>query len=1174
MDTSDNPISFPDEASTLGDNGYGNYALTGGTWTYTLNNAHAAVQALDAGETLTDTHTFTATDGSTQIVTITINGTEDAPVIGGTSTGSVTEDGTLTANGTLTITDVDTSDNPISFPDEASTLGDNGYGNYALTGGTWTYTLNSAHAAVQALDAGETLTDTHTFTASDGSTQVVTITINGTEDAPVIGGTSTGSVTEDGTLTANGTLTITDVDTSDNPISFPDEASTLGDNGYGDYAISSGTWTYTLNNAHAAVQALDAGETLTDTHTFTASDGSTQVVTITISGTEDAPVIGGTSTGSVTEDGTLTANGTLTITDVDTSDNPISFPDEASTLGDNGYGNYALSSGTWTYTLNNAHAAVQALDAGETLTDTHTFTASDGSTQVVTITINGTEDAPVLDLDADNSSGQGGADYTATFTEDGGPVFVADADASLSDVDSATLRSLSVTIANLLDGAAEDLSAVTGGTSISASYDSGTGVLTLTGVDTVANYQQVLRTITYDNTLQDPDATARMITFVAFDGTDTSNVGTTTLTIVSQNDAPVVNDQSFGIIENSPNGTSVGTIAFSDPESGDSHTFTVLGGTGATAFSVNALTGKITVADSSQLDYESATSLTLQVQLTDDGTPNLSDTATITINLTDEDEFDVGPVTDVDPATNEIDESATGGETVNITASATDDDATTNGITYSLDDDAVGRFLIDGTSGVVSVAAGASFDTETEPTVNVTVRATSEDGSFNTETFTINVNDVDEFDIGPISDTDGAADEVAEDAAIGTAVGITANAADADATDDVSYSLDDDAGGRFQVDSTTGVITVKDQTLLDYEAQSSHNVTVRATSDDGSSSIETFTINLIDENDNAPAITPSQSFSAREDAPNSTSVGSVAATDVDTVGSLQGWAIIGGNTDGIFAIDSNTGEITIADNTNLDYETTPSHTLTLTVSDGVNTSAPETVTINVQNVNEAPVNHTPGAQVTSEDTPLTFSSAGGNAITVSDVDAGTNPVLVTLNAANGTLTLGSTTGLTFDTGDGVGDVTMTFAGTIDEINNALEGLRFDPTPDYNGPATIQITVDDQGNVGLDGAKTDLDTINVTITPVNDAPVASDGLFTVNEHSPAGTPVGTASASDVDAGDVLTYRIIGGSGNGVFGIDPATGEIIVVDPTQLVYETDPSFNLSIEVEDLVGAMDRV
>jgi hypothetical protein len=149
---------------------------------------------------------------------------------------------------------------------------------------------------------------------------------------------------------------------------------------------------------------------------------------------------------------------------------------------------------------------------------------------------------------------------------------------------------------------------------------------------------------------------------------------------------------------------------------------------------------------------------------------------------------------------------------------------------------------------------------------------------------------------------------------------------------------------------------------------------------------------------------------------------------------------------------------------------------------------------------------------------------------------------------------------------------MTFVGTISEINNALEGLRFDPTPDYNGPATIDITVDDQGNIGSGGAKTDLDTINITVTAVNDAPVANDASFSVDEHSPVGTPVGTVFASDVDTGDALTYRIVGGSGDGVFGIDPTTGEVIVVDPSRLVYETNPSLNLSVEVEDLAGATD--
>ena len=89
-----------------------------------------------------------------------------------------------------------------------------------------------------------------------------------------------------------------------------------------------------------------------------------------------------------------------------------------------------------------------------------------------------------------------------------------------------------------------------------------------------------------------------------------------------------------------------------------------------------------------------------------------------------------------------------------------------------------------------------------------------------------------------------------------------------------------------------------------------------------------------------------------ENAPVGTIVGTMAATDVDTVGSLQGWAISAGNSDGMFAIDSATGEITIADSTKLDYEAATSHVLNLSVSDGVNSSAGEIATVQVADSDE------------------------------------------------------------------------------------------------------------------------------------------------------------------------------------------------------------------------------
>ena len=79
-------------------------------------------------------------------------------------------------------------------------------------------------------------------------------------------------------------------------------------------------------------------------------------------------------------------------------------------------------------------------------------------------------------------------------------------------------------------------------------------------------------------------------------------------------------------------------------------------------------------------------------------------------------------------------------------------------------------------------------------------------------------------------------------------VGITASASDADATTNaVTYSLFDDAGGRFTINSTTGVVTVNG--ALDYETSTSHSVTVRATSADGSFGTQSFTIDVTDVND-------------------------------------------------------------------------------------------------------------------------------------------------------------------------------------------------------------------------------------------------------------------------------------------------------------------------------------
>src|SRR5205823_1150943 len=154
-----------------------------------------------------------------------------------------------------------------------------------------------------------------------------------------------------------------------------------------------------------------------------------------------------------------------------------------------------------------------------------------------------------------------------------------------------------------------------------------------------------------------------------------------------------------------------------------------------------------------------------------------------------------------------------------------------------------------------------------------------------------------------------------------------------------------------------------------------------------------------------------------------------------------------------------------------------------------------------RSVNDAPEITVPGGQTINEDATLVFSSGNGNLISIDDIDAGHAGLLqVTLTATHGTLTLNGTTGLSFTVGDGTADATMTFTGTMANINAALNGLTYAPTADYNGAATVQITTNDLGNTGSGGSLADTDAVSVTINPVNDAPVlaGANNLTPINE----------------------------------------------------------------------------
>ena len=247
------------------------------------------------------------------------------------------------------------------------------------------------------------------------------------------------------------------------------------------------------------------------------------------------------------------------------------------------------------------------------------------------------------------------------------------------------------------------------------------------------------------------------------------------------------------------------------------------------------------------------------------------------------------------------------------------------GLVYSISGGAdAARFAIDGTSGVLRFVAAqdreAPTDADADSTYEVVVRVSDGLGGSDTQAISATVIDVDEFDVGPISDSNATADAVAENSPNGTIVGVTAMASDADATNSsIAYTLTSDAGGRFAIDGATGIITVANGSLLDAETSTSHGLSVRATSADGSTSTRAFTIAVTPVNDNTPVISSdgggaSASISRAE---NGTAVTTVSATDADA-GAILTYAIAGGADAGRFAIDASTGVLTFV--TAPDYE--------------------------------------------------------------------------------------------------------------------------------------------------------------------------------------------------------------------------------------------------------------
>ncbi|MEZ9678280.1 VCBS domain-containing protein, partial [Vibrio breoganii] len=328
------------------------------------------------------------------------------PVVGAPESGTVVEDTTLAVSGTVDIHSAQKGA-PLTFtPDNLHGQ----YGEFTLNKdtGEWSYALDNSHH--QNLAQGETHTEilhvTATSAAGVSVHQDITVTVQGTNDIPVITSHAQHESTkEDDVLFVNGQVTASDVDHGAVLTYTPDDLQ--GQYGLFSLNSSSGKWTYTLDNK--GVQALAEGEHHTETMLVTVTDEhgatTTQQVSIEVTGTNDRPVISRQpQVDTVKEDGTLFVKGQVIASDVDHGAVLTYTPDNLQGQ----YGAFTLnaSTGKWHYTLDNS--AHQALAQGETHTETMLVTVTDehgsSTTQQVVITVEGTNDRPVISSNAQHGA--------------------------------------------------------------------------------------------------------------------------------------------------------------------------------------------------------------------------------------------------------------------------------------------------------------------------------------------------------------------------------------------------------------------------------------------------------------------------------------------------------------------------------------------------------------------------------------------------------------------------------------------------------------------------------------------------------------------------------------------------------------------------------------------------
>jgi hypothetical protein len=409
----------------------------------------------------------------------------------------------------------------------------------------------------------------------------------------------------------------------------------------------------------------------------------------------------------------------------------------------------------------------------------------------------------------------------------------------------------------------------------------------------------------------------------------------------------ITSDSSVSVDEGVAAGRAVYTATASDDLSGLSFSLKPDLTDDAASFEIDSSTGFVTLTGVP--DYETKTSYTFTVVVTDSDGLTAEQLITLSVNNLDE----AAPTITSGATAIALDENSQSSQVV-YTATAVDDADISGGVTFSIKpenaDDAA-LVAIDSSSGAVTLREAPDY--ETKSSYSFTVVATDAAGNASEKNVSLSINNLDE--VAPTF-TSSTSVDVNENVGGNTLIYTASATDDADISGGVSFSLkssDSDDSSLLSIDAATGEVILSDDP--DYETKSEYRFTVVVTDVAGWSSEQQITLNVVNLDEAAPTfIAETATASVDEETGADQVIYTALADDTGDISSGIIYALKSGISDNadLFSIDASTGEVSLL--IDPDYETNSALTFTVVVTDGAGFSAEQAVTLNINDLPELP----------------------------------------------------------------------------------------------------------------------------------------------------------------------------------------------------------------------------